>query len=77
MIVDANSAHELSLNTVDGKPVLRWLLSPKERCGLVLGGKLVAELAKAGLRSTLIELSRAGRLHRLEDTLLSCSANID
>jgi hypothetical protein len=50
-----------------GEPVLRWLLDPKKRAGLILGGKLAEELIKAGFRATLIELNRAGRLHRVAD----------
>ena len=67
IIVDANCASDLSNKTVDGKPVLRWLLDPRRRAGLILGGKLTYELNRAGLRSTLIVLSQAGRLHRVSD----------
>ena len=70
IIVDANSAHDLSNRTADGEPVLRWLLNPKQRAGLILGGKLAAELDKAGFRTTLAVLSRAGRLHRIADDIL-------
>ena len=70
IIVDANSAHDLSKRTKDGEPVLRWLLDPKRRGGLIVGGKLTAELDKAGFRATLAELSRAGRLHRIRDDVL-------
>jgi hypothetical protein len=70
MIVDANCAHDLSTRSADDTPVLRWLLNPRQRAGLVLGGKLTSELDKAGLRTTLAELSRAGRLHRIPDDVL-------
>ena len=68
--MDANSAHELSNRTLDGLPVLRWLLDPKRRAALILGRKLARELDKAGLGTTLVELNRAGRLHRVVDDML-------
>lgn len=71
IIIDANSAHEVVNLTEDGKPVLHWLLDPKQRAGLILGGKLSRELDKAGFRSTLLNLSRVGRLHRVDDEILS------
>ena len=71
IIVDANSAHHLANQTNDGKPVRKWLLNPKKRAGIVLGGKLTSELVKAGLRATLVELNRAGRLHRVPDDVLT------
>jgi hypothetical protein len=75
IIVDANAAHDLSNRTDDGKPVLRWLFNRKRRAGLILGGKLATELVKAGLTHTLVELSRAGRLHRVAGDLLSHREN--
>jgi len=71
IIVDANCAHDLSNATDDGKPVLRWLLNPKRRSGLILGGKLATELARAGLLSTLSVLKQANRLHRISDSVLN------
>ncbi len=71
IIVDANSANDLSNRTADGEPVLRWLLNPKQRAGLILGGKLAIELDKAGFRATLAVLSRAGRLHRVPAGVLA------
>jgi hypothetical protein len=70
IIVDANCAHELSNRTLDGEPVVRWLLDRRRRSGLILGGKLAKELDKAGFRATLVELSRAGRLHRVLESSL-------
>jgi hypothetical protein len=71
IIVDANAAHDLSNLTLDGRPVLRWLLDPKAKSGLVIGGKtLRQELQKAGLKDTLAVLSQAGRLHIINDTLI-------
>lgn len=65
IIVDANAIQDLSVPTEDGKPVLKWLLT--ESGGLIVGGKLKRELDRGGLRATLAELSRAGKLHILDD----------
>ncbi|MGC8475475.1 MAG: hypothetical protein ACP5NP_03895 [Acetobacteraceae bacterium] len=64
IIVAANAAGDLASRTVDGLPVLRWLLKSK-RSGLVVGGRLQRELADGGLRETLRVLDQAGRLRRI------------
>jgi hypothetical protein len=69
IIVDANSARDLSAPTADGKPVLKWLLTGKG--GLIVGGLLKRELVRAGLQSTMVALSRAGRLRNLDDGKVS------
>jgi hypothetical protein len=49
-----------------GKPVLRWLLTGGG--ALIVGGELRKELSVSGkMRSTLVTLSRAGKLHSLDD----------
>ena len=68
IIVDANSSHELVNKTTDGAPVLRWLLHPTRRSGLVIGGQLAKELVRAGFTEILRVLNQAGRLHRIEDS---------
>lgn len=65
IIVDADSAHHLSNLTEHGKPVMRWLL--KGRGGLIVGGDVKRELAKGGLRETMVVLNQAGRLKQLDD----------
>jgi hypothetical protein len=35
--------------------------------GLVVGGKLTRELSRAGLQTIMVVLSRAGRLHAVDD----------
>jgi hypothetical protein len=70
IILDANAVHDLVKKTVDGKPVLRWLLS-KEGAGLVIGGKLTGELTRAGMTDTLRVLSQAGRLHSFNGEAVS------
>lgn len=67
IIVDANAAHDLATKTDHGIPVLKWLLNPKKKAGLIWGGKLAEELALRSLNDTLLQLSRAGRLHRIDD----------
>ncbi len=67
MIVDANAAGDISRPTDDGRPVLHWLLNPRRKSGLIVGGRLLTELDHGGLRDTLLVLSRAGRLHRISD----------
>jgi rRNA-processing protein FCF1 len=69
IIVDANCIHELAAPTNDGKPILKWLLTGKG--GLIVGGLLKDELDRGGLRATLAELNRAGKLHTLDDSKLS------
>lgn len=70
-MVDANAAHDIKNQTECGLPVIKWLLAPNIRSGLVVGGKLTDELRAAGLKSTLVELSRAGRLHAINDEEIS------
>ena len=74
IIVDANSSHELVHGSEDGAPVLRWLLHPKRRSGLIVGGQLVKELVRAGFTETLAVLSQAGRLHRIPDPVVDARA---
>ena len=66
IIVDANCAHDVTKQTDDGKPVLKWLL--KGRGGLVVGGKIKRELDRAGFTPTMVVLDRAGRLKKLDDS---------
>ncbi|HUZ75305.1 MAG TPA: hypothetical protein VMU87_20160 [Stellaceae bacterium] len=65
IIVDANSLHNLTGPTENGKPVLQWLL--RGRGGLIVGGKLKRELVRGGFTETMIVLDQAGRLKRLDD----------
>jgi hypothetical protein len=75
IIVDANSAHDLSKKTAAGIPVLRWLLSPKTQSGLVMGGQLSTELMSAGLMNTLRVLDQAGRLRKFSDAKILARQN--
>jgi hypothetical protein len=67
MVVDANAASHLCNTTVDGKPVLAWLLKHGR---LAIGGTVTDELIRAGLRETLVALDRAGRIRRFEGPAL-------
>lgn len=60
IIVDANAAHEMASSPVhvDGRPVLRWLVSRRGK--LALGGRLSVELERTPLRGLLVELARFG-----------------
>lgn len=70
IIVDANAAFELSNKTDDGMPVLQWLLNPRVKAGLIIGGKLAAELRGIKFSQVLLTLRRAGRLHIIPDQRL-------
>jgi hypothetical protein len=62
VIVDANMASQVFSRppTVDGKPVIEWLL--KREGLLVFGGKLTSELSRLrDAMRTLVELRRAGK----------------
>lgn len=66
IIIDANAINDLNAPTEDGKPILRWLLTGGG--GLVIGGKLKKELFKSPkLRSTIVTLSQAGKLHDVDE----------
>jgi hypothetical protein len=66
IIIDANAVHEIANKTRDGLPVLQWIFKGKGG-GLIVGGHLKTELARAGMAPTLVELNRAGRLHSVDD----------
>jgi hypothetical protein len=66
IIIDANVISDLNAPTEDGAPILKWLLTGGG--GLIVGGKLKRELARSGkMRSTMVTLSQAGKLHSLDD----------
>jgi predicted nucleic acid-binding protein len=65
IIVDANASHELVERRPSAIPVLNWLLDPRRKSGLIVGGHLLSELSKTRLRETLVELGRAGRLKKV------------
>jgi hypothetical protein len=66
IIVDANVINDLNKPTEDGAPILRWLLTGGG--GLIVGGKLKSELARSSkLQATMVTLSQAGKLHKLND----------
>lgn len=65
IIVDTNVAFELTNNTVDGRPVLQWLLQPRRKAGLVIGGDLLRELGGNKFGAVLKTLRQAGRLHTI------------
>ena len=66
MIIDANVAHAFSPISPDARPVLKWLLTGGG--ALIIGGHLTKELSKTKLRSTIVNLERAGRLRRQDET---------
>lgn len=73
IITDANVLGDLNRKTDDAIPILRWLLTDKG--GLIIGGYLKTELERSTkFRVTLVELSRAGRLHKLDDGRVSTVA---
>jgi predicted nucleic acid-binding protein len=66
IIIDANVISDLNAPTEDGAPILKWLLTGGG--GLIVGGKLKLELARSSkMRSTMVTLSQAGKLHSLDD----------
>ncbi|WP_151178318.1 PIN domain-containing protein [Hypericibacter terrae] len=66
IIVDANVINDLNTPTEDGAPVLKWLLTGGG--GLIVGGELKRELARSHkMRTTMVTLSQAGKLHSLDD----------
>lgn len=69
IIVDANVANDISNLTEDGKPVVQWAL--KGGGAIIIGGKLKKELYLTKIRTTLVILSQAGRLHNLDDEKVS------
>ena len=74
IVVDANVAHRLNASDPDGSPVLRWLLRGKGR--IVVSKPLLRELARAGLQTTLVNLDRAGRFIRGNETDCEALKNI-
>jgi hypothetical protein len=67
IVVDACVSYHLTNRTGDGKPVLRWLLDKSKRSGLVLGGAPKKELGGTEILAVITELSRAGRVHSVND----------
>lgn len=66
IIIDANVIKDLNAPTEDGAPILKWLLTGGG--GLIVGGKLKNELARSSkMRTTMVALSQAGKLHSLDD----------
>ena len=66
IIIDANVINDLNTPTEDGKPILKWLLTGKG--GLIVGGRLRGELSRSSkMRSTMVALNQAGKLHSLDD----------
>ena len=66
IIIDANAVGDLVEPSEHGAPVLKWLLTGGG--ALIVGGKLTGELSKSGrMRSTLVTLNQAGKLHGLDD----------
>jgi hypothetical protein len=66
IIIDANAIGDINGPSEHGVPVLRWLLTGGG--GLVIGGKQKRELSRSDkLRSTMVALSQAGKLHSLDD----------
>lgn len=70
MIVDACVVSHLSNRTADGQPVLKWLLDSKAKSGMIVGGRLTAELHKAGIGNLLALLKQTARLHEVEEAIL-------
>jgi rRNA-processing protein FCF1 len=70
ILIDANAIHDMMNDKDAARPVLRWLHYGK-RSGLVVGGRLLQEWKKARFDAILIQLSRAGRLHRVPDNEVS------
>jgi rRNA-processing protein FCF1 len=66
IIIDANVINDLNTPTEDGVPILKWLLTGGG--ALIVGGQLRRELARSSkMRSTMVTLSQAGKLHSLDD----------
>lgn len=66
IIIDACVINDLNTPTEHGAPILKWLLTGGG--ALIVGGKLRKELSRSKkLMATMVTLSRAGKLHNLDD----------
>lgn len=73
IIIDANVVGDMNQPSEHGKPVIKWLLTGGG--ALIVGGELRRELSVSGkMRETLVTLSRAGKLHNLDDAKVKAKA---